>query len=152
MTRETAINKLNWALDNNTIEDVQSAYEYIIALKMAIEALEQESCDDTITDIIEYINERGGRNLFKDDSEYDCIIDYIEALPPVQPVGRWIPVSERLPEKGGDYLVTTEWKGSYSGDVYIETNMAVYREKEKEWDCAGIVAWMPLPEPYEANN
>lgn len=42
MTRETAINKLNWALDNNTIEDVQSAYEYIIALKMAIEALEQQ--------------------------------------------------------------------------------------------------------------
>lgn len=42
MTRETAINKLNWALDNNTIEDVQSAYEYIIALKMAIKALEQE--------------------------------------------------------------------------------------------------------------
>lgn len=42
MTREGAINKLNWALDNNTIEDVQSAYDYIIALKMAIKALEQE--------------------------------------------------------------------------------------------------------------
>ena len=65
---------------------------------------------------------------------------------------RWIPASEKLPEKGGDYLVTTKWKGSYSGDVYTETNMAVYREKEKEWDCAGIVAWMPLPEPYEPTN
>lgn len=65
---------------------------------------------------------------------------------------RWISVSERLPEKGGAYLVTTEWKGSYSGDVYTETNMAVYREKEKEWDCAGVIAWMPLPEPYEPTN
>ena len=64
----------------------------------------------------------------------------------------WIPASEKLPEKGGDYLVTTKWKGSYSGDVYTETNMAVYREKEKEWDCAGVVAWMPLPEPYAPNN
>lgn len=60
---------------------------------------------------------------------------------------RWIPVSERLPERSGDYLVTTQWKGSYSGDVYIETNMAVYRKKQEEWDCVGVIAWMPLPEP-----
>ena len=40
MTREEAIDKLNWALDNNMIEDVQSAYDYITAIKMAIEALE----------------------------------------------------------------------------------------------------------------
>ena len=45
MTREEAIDKLNWALDNNMIEDVQSAYDYITAIKMAIEALEQEPCD-----------------------------------------------------------------------------------------------------------
>lgn len=57
MTRETAINKLNWALDNNTIEDVQSAYEYIIALKMAIKALEQEP---KTGHWIEVTNGRGG--------------------------------------------------------------------------------------------
>jgi len=45
---------------------------------------------------------------------------------------RWIPVTERLPEKQDCYLVTTKWKGSYSGDVYIETNMAVYREKNRK--------------------
>lgn len=42
MTREEAINKLNWALDNNTIEDIESAYEYIVAIKMAIKALQME--------------------------------------------------------------------------------------------------------------
>lgn len=62
---------------------------------------------------------------------------------------RWIPVSERLPEKQDCYLVTTKWKGSYSGDVYIETNMAVYREKPKEWDCVDVIAWMPLPSSYQ---
>ena len=62
---------------------------------------------------------------------------------------RWIPVSERLPEIQDCYLVTTKWKGSYSGDVYIETNMAVYRERPKEWDCKDVIAWMPLPEPYK---
>lgn len=61
---------------------------------------------------------------------------------------RWIPCSERLPEESGDYLVTTKWKGSYSGDVYIETNMAVYRKKSKEWDCVDVIAWAPIPQPY----
>ncbi|MEE3344509.1 MAG: DUF551 domain-containing protein [Bacilli bacterium] len=60
----------------------------------------------------------------------------------------WIPCSERLPEEDGEYLVTTKWKGSYSGDVYIETNIDVYWEKLKEWDNNDIIAWMPLPEPY----
>lgn len=101
MTRETAINKLNWALDNNTIEDVQSAYEYIIALKMAIKALEQES--------------------------------------------KWIPVSERLPEREGWYLTSLGDK-TYGGadvDMYC-----------KGWVKYGthVLAWMPLPEPYEPSN
>ena len=65
---------------------------------------------------------------------------------------RWIPVSERLPENQDCYLVTTKWKGSYSGDVYIETNMAVYREKPKEWDCVDVIAWMPLPQPYKGES
>ena len=65
---------------------------------------------------------------------------------------RWIPVSERLPENQDCYLVTTKWKGSWSGDVYIETNMAVYRERPKEWDCKDVIAWMPLPEPYQSND
>lgn len=65
---------------------------------------------------------------------------------------RWIPVSERLPEKQDCYLVTTKWKGSYSGDVYIETHVAYYRKKPKEWDCVDIIAWMPLPEPYKAES
>ena len=62
---------------------------------------------------------------------------------------KWIPCSERLPEEDGDYLVTTKWIGSYSGDVYIETHVAYYRKKPKEWDCVDIIAWMPLPEPYK---
>lgn len=63
---------------------------------------------------------------------------------------KWIPCSERSPEESGDYLVTTKWKGSYSGDVYTETVMAMYRAKSKDWDCADVIAWMPsLPEPYK---
>jgi len=94
--------------------------------------------------------------FFKDMNE--CTYGNLEAVEMAikaleqEPQTRWISVSDRLPEKDGDYLVTIKWKGSYSGDVYTETNMAVYKEKEKEWDCADVIAWMPLPEPYVPSN
>ena len=85
--------------------------------------------------------------------EYDAEgIEALEmAIKALEQTG-WIPVSERLPEEDGAYLVTTKWKGSYSGDVYIETNMAMYREQTKEWDCVDVIAWMPLPQPYKAES
>lgn len=108
------------------------------------DAISRQAVRDTI------FAECSGTKLDIDFAKVLILQRAIKALPPVQPKSGWIPVSEKMPEKGGDYLVTIEWKGSYSGDVYTETNMAVYREKEKEWDCTGVVAWMPLPEPYKA--
>lgn len=64
----------------------------------------------------------------------------------------WIPCTERLPKEDGCYLVTIKWKGSYSGDTYVETTMAEYREKSKEWDYVDVIAWMPLPEPYREES
>lgn len=65
---------------------------------------------------------------------------------------KWIPCSERLPEKAGEYLVTGAW----------------WEEPAKIWICECVViagisgwannarnpivaAWMPLPEPYKSN-
>jgi hypothetical protein len=39
MTIDEAIKKLEWALANNTIEDVESAYKYILAIHMAIDTM-----------------------------------------------------------------------------------------------------------------
>lgn len=65
---------------------------------------------------------------------------------------RWIPCSERLPEKWGDYLVTIKWKGVESGNVYTEIHTAVYDERAKEWDYTDVIAWMPLPDAYEEDK
>jgi hypothetical protein len=85
-------------------------------------------------------------------NDYRWFKSILEELPPVTPQPRWIPCSERLPKEQDCYLVTTKWKGSHSGNVYIETNMAVFREKPKEWDCRDVIAWMPLPEPYKEES
>lgn len=62
----------------------------------------------------------------------------------------WIPVSERLPEEPGHYLVSmkrgdisyvsTIW---YDGEGYNEYMDDFWR------NISNIRAWMPLPEPYK---
>lgn len=51
----------------------------------------------------------------------------------------WIPCSERLPEEEGYYITSTCYNEVYcdywKGDSFDRTEM--------------IIAWMPLPEPYE---
>lgn len=57
-------------------------------------------------------------------------------------VGWWIPVSERLPEKG-TYLICTD-------DGYIATIMY---DRDMGWLLSSnIIAWMPLPQPYKAES
>lgn len=53
--------------------------------------------------------------------------------------GNWIPVSERLPDKPGKYLVTVR-----NGNVYSGT----FDKISNRFMCAAT-AWMPLPEPYK---
>lgn len=53
--------------------------------------------------------------------------------------GKWISVSERLPEEGGRYLVYT-WSHEIETAQYVDGY----------WNIkTPISAWMPLPEPYK---
>ena len=87
----------------------------------------------------------------------------IELLSAKQPEPQWIPCSERLPEKGGQYLVTRGHKscGNLWNRVYIVNYSDLMGlKKEKIWWSGNVgkkkkekhddvLAWMPLPEPYE---
>lgn len=60
--------------------------------------------------------------------------------------GRWIPCSERMPDKGGYYLWSAKG-GEVKKDFYWEGH----------WDKAEkygyeVIAWMPLPEPYKGGE
>ena len=54
----------------------------------------------------------------------------------------WIPVSERLPEEDGMYLITAQVLSKF------EVQYVFYQKDLELFICNGIsVAWMPLPEP-----
>lgn len=72
------------------------------------------------------------------------IAQAIRELPSVNPQEpKWIPVSERLPEESGEYLITIKDR-TYRG-------ISWFYSSDKKWSYrnAEIIAWMPLPKPYE---
>lgn len=68
-----------------------------------------------------------------------------------QPV--WIPVSERLPEKNGKYLVfLTNPVRNKSDNVFTGWYNVYDKEFETENSLDYVKAWMPLPEPYRESE
>lgn len=94
----------------------------------------------------EHYDEKNGNTAFI--CGVECYRDYIEELPSAQQEQRWIPVSERLPEKNGRYLVSnTKW-----GANEVDWNI-FYKEPKEGWLWEeGVIAWMPLPEPYKVGE
>ena len=78
----------------------------------------------------------------------------------VEPVRRWIPCSESLPEKNGAYLVANDigfigvrsFAVEKRFDSRRETLENVWWYLDDEWEdqiATGITHWQPLPEPPE---
>lgn len=73
--------------------------------------------------------------------EWDELTDAIKQVPSAQ---QWILVSERFPEEGNPYIIYHESFG-----IRIDTRI------NGEWKTYGedtVLAWMPLPEPYEGGE
>ena len=75
-------------------------------------------------------------------------VGYIQGLEDgrneARPQGEWIPVSERLPEKGNQsYLVTVDY-----GEGIICSCQRFFFNDEIGWNDNCVIAWQPLPEPY----
>jgi len=71
----------------------------------------------------------------------------------------WIPCSERLPEYSDDLLLV-QCSGKPRVNVVLDNaiQLASYTEEGwiveeyPEWEGAEVIAWQPLPEPYEAKQ
>ena len=88
----------------------------------------------SLNDVLDVMHEMWG-----DSGE---LLDAIKELPPVIPKPKWIPVSERLPEEDGCYLVTTTGTNNSIIDIAYYTE-GIWHKASK------IKAWMPLPTQYE---
>ena len=103
------------------------------------------SRQDTIDGINEYIEEYSEVDSDGNHSEKWCAMQEakmtIEDMPSAQPEQRWIPCSERLPEYGENVLCY------YEDDDYGVNH--IIDDEDGEWFWDGVVAWRPLPEPYE---
>lgn len=74
---------------------------------------------------------------------------------------KWIPVTERLPEKDGDYLVWTGFQGRCERLGFVKDGREiseldfqynwknVWYDYDSEWGYIShdVTHWMPLPEP-----
>lgn len=90
----------------------------------------------------------------------------VRALPTAEKKGEWIPVSERLPEESGRYLVTrglnacgSLWNRSYIANY---SDLMGIKSKRIWWQgnvgksdferLGDVLAWMPMPKPYEEES
>lgn len=125
------------------------------ALDLAIKALEQQPCEDCISreDVKEMLMEEWTKYIPMElDINLSFVLEKISELPSVTPKARWIPVSEKLPEEGGTYLITTKIE-IHDLKPYYEVRTAKFDGKYFDIGYIGdgfnVIAWMPLQEPYK---
>lgn len=109
--------------------------------------------------------------LHKAHAEIKEMDKHIEELNEERPQGEWIPVSERLPEEEGDYLLWGKIDESEEGEYsfigsYDEgcEQFGIWQEQfdsrtlgslgSEFYSYSKVVAWQSLPKPYkmEADN
>ena len=109
---------------------------------------------DKIDEFYKYLAELYGRSVYTHelvnlDIASKAKADFIKLCQDEQPELHWIPVTERLPEKEGNYIVTDD----SGGVAWVEISQYIMQDDgEPYWDYVNVTAWMPMPEPYNESE
>ncbi len=96
------------------------------------------------------------------EGSWKTVCGIIEHVPSAQPESRWIPVTERLPDKIGEYFVTALIMKKYRiikicsyGErpslAGSENSKMCFYESDNDYEdfeIIDVLAWMPSPGPY----
>lgn len=63
----------------------------------------------------------------------------------------WIPVTKRLPDTSGMYIVTVEklYGITYSDVAYFDALSKKWGTNAHHYSCDKVTHWMPLPKPHK---
>lgn len=189
MTKEEAIRELKQFSGTTRLRLSANFWE---ALNRAIKLLEQEPCGDAISRKA-VLNTLDFTDKFLDETRtvesYKTLLEECyKNLPSVTPTHtdrtvqdfvdrcrecgkqktKWIPVSEKLPEEDGDYLLwgkIDEDEDEYTFIGSYDSGCEEFGIWQEQFDrttlgCLGsdffeyasVIAWMPLPEPYKEES
>lgn len=151
MTNEEALEILK-SIEILSFRDVKRKYfmsDVWKAQKVAIKALEQQPSKDCVSR--ESVLMELGKYLCGVPFDEKGIDKVIKELPSVTPQTRWVPVSERLPEKNIEVLITTKWDCITIGEMFGDNDWFIH-EGTTYAANDNIKAWMPLPEPYKESE
>ena len=113
----------------------------------AIRILDPETTAEALAGIEYYAGFRGKEAAIK--AVEDACILAVAALRE-QEQRRWIPVTDRLPEKDDCFMCTYKFN-SNSGMQFVGDIFYFASDKHPHWqhESAGVIVthWMPLPEP-----
>lgn len=76
---------------------------------------------------------------------YTVALDLLAKLDTVEARGKWIPCSERMPDKDGEYLVWISNDTDNADGIYLE--LRIYQRYWEGFDESVVTHWMPLPAP-----
>ena len=151
-----------WVKDIFENEKIKEWWKRISEMnKCTEEYMETHACDSDVPDInvgdtisrqaaIEAINKLEYPSSLMD------VKHILFNLPSVQPEQRWIPVTERLPDKEDVYLCCSTsqdiWILRYMMPYYFEEGAFIQFDGDYPVEFSDVIAWMPLPEAWKGES